>query len=132
VGIGPSTVLTDIFATSTKGGTYNRLSGKEQKISESGGLAGILQNATAAPIAGQSAAPPLTTRAEALKLVQLYLDGVRAANPKAAAQLRSSSPRIVDLVYIPCTIPGPTPIPWLGPLSPRSVGDPQAIQNFVA
>lgn len=135
-GMGSAQVLTDVFSSSRGGsqfsGMYSRLAGKEQKISESGGLGGILQNAAAVSIAGQPSAPPFTTGNEALKLVQNYLEAVRTANPKVASQLRASSPRIVELVYIPCVVPGPAPLPWLGPLSPKSVGDDRAILGFVA
>jgi len=134
-GMGPARVLTDVFASGQAmpqlGQVYNRLAGKEQKISESRGLADVLQGTATASIAGQPAAPPLTTGTEALKLVQNYLGAIRAANPKVAAQLRASSPRIVEMVYVPCTVPGPVPLPWLGPLSPKSIGDEHSILGFV-
>jgi hypothetical protein len=135
-GMGPARVLTDVFASGQGvpqlGQVYNRLAGREQRISESRGLADVLQGTADASIAGQPAAPPLTTGTEALKLVQNYLGAIRAANPKVGAQLRASSPRVVEMVYLPCTVPGPVPLAWLGPLSPKSVGDEQSILSFVA
>jgi hypothetical protein len=110
----------------------DKVRGKEQKISESGGLIPILQNAALSPIEGLQAIPPLTTEAEAMRLVQLYVQGVRLENPKVAAQLRASSPRILDLVYVPCIIHVSPPIAWLGSLSPSTVGDPQVLLGFIS
>ncbi len=128
--------LTDVFAlgrgATGSGRFYDRMTGKEQKISESGSLAALLQSATPTSIAGRPAAPPLTSRHEALKLVRAYLNEVRAAHPKLAAQLRTSSPRVLDLVYVPCTVPGSPPVPGLGALSPLSVGDPQALLGLAS
>jgi len=135
-GMGSAQVLTDVFSAGpgASGGTgmYSRLAGKQQKISEGGGLAGILQGVTTASVAGQPSVPPFTAGTESLRLVQNYIGAVRAANPKIAAQLRTSSPRIVELVYLPCAIPGPSPLPWLGTLSPKSVGDDRTILSFVS
>jgi len=135
-GMGSTRVLTDVFGSSQAaaqvGQVFSRLSGKEQKISESGSLGEILQGAAAGSIAGQPAVPPFTTVSEALKLVQSYLDAVRAANPRAASQLRASSPRVVELLYISCSVPGPVPLAWLGALSPKSIGDVQNLLGFVA
>lgn len=133
---GAHRVVTDIFASARGGRTLNeyagRLRGTQQKISESGGLLPALQNAARSPIAGQPAIPPFTTQAEAQRLVQNYLEGIRAANPKVGAQLRGSSPRIVDLVYAPCDLRASPPVPWLGPLSPSSLGDPQVLVGFLS
>lgn len=135
-GTGTRRAVTDVFSVarsgSQSGQLYGRLAGKEQKITESAGLAAVLGGASPAALSGRPAVPPLTTGNEVLKLVQRYLNVVRGTDPKAAAQLRASSPRVVDLVYIPCTVPAPLAIPWLGPLSPASVGSPQSILALVA
>ncbi|MGA8302215.1 MAG: hypothetical protein WA691_05955 [Thermoplasmata archaeon] len=135
-GAGSFRVLTDVF--SARGGNrpltgyYGRVSGKEQKISQSGGLSAILQGVGSYSIPGQQAIPPLTTEAEALRLVQLYVNDVRATNPKASTQLRASSPRVLDLVYLPCVLHSEHPLPWLGGLSPVSLGDPRCLLGFVS
>ena len=135
-GPGTARVLTDIFRAAAMGHSLvkysDKVRGKEQKISESGGLIPILQNAALSPIEGLQAIPPLTTEAEAMRLVQLYVQGVRLENPKVAAQLRASSPRILDLVYVPCIIHVSPPIAWLGSLSPSTVGDPQVLLGFIS
>jgi hypothetical protein len=111
---------------------YARVRGRQEKITDSRGMAPALQNATSQPIPGQQAVPPFTTQVEALRLVQTYVSHVRAVNPKAATQLRASSPRVLDLVYIPCLLNAPAPVSWLGPLSPSSLGDPNAFRGFLA
>jgi DNA-directed RNA polymerase subunit RPC12/RpoP len=135
-GVGASRVLTDVFSAlqgnRPLNSYYGRLSGKEQKISESGGLSAILQGVGSYSIPGQQAIPPLTTEAEVLRLVQLYVNEVRSTNPKASTQLRASSPRVLDLVYLPCVLHASPPVPWLGGLSPASLGDPQPLLGFVS
>lgn len=135
-GTGCARFLTDVFAP-TRGSRplneyYDRLRGKEQKISESGGLIPILLSAVAGSIPGGQAIPPLTTEAEALRLVQLYLENVRSTNPKVGSQLRASSPRVLDLVYVSTVLQTSPPVPWLGPLSPASLGDPSSLLGLVS
>jgi hypothetical protein len=129
-------VLTDVFAASRGGGAvneyYDRLRGRQQKISESGSLAALVQGATVYSLPGQQAIPPFTTEVEALRLVQLYVDGVRSSNPKAASQLRASSPRVVELVYVPCNLQASPLVPWLGALSPSSLGDTRSLLGFIS
>lgn len=136
IGAGVARALTDVFSTARGGPQlnqlYNRFAGKEQKITDSGTLAMALQNVAPVSIVGQPAVPPLTTGSEAIRLVHEYLNAVRAANPKVASQLRASSPRVLDLVYLPATPGAPSPVPWLGSLSPMSVGNPQALQGLGA
>jgi hypothetical protein len=133
---GTSRVLTNVFGATTEsrplGDYYDRMRGKQQKISESGGLGQILQSRAVFSLPGQQAVPPFSTETEALRLVQLYVDSIRTANPRAAAQLRASSPRVIDLVYGPCTLQVSPLVPWLGALSPASLGDPQALAGFLS
>ena len=111
---------------------YNRLTGREQKISESGGLASLVQGAASTSSGGRPMVPPLTSEAECLRLIQLYLDSIRSRNPKVAGQLRASSPRVLDLVYFPCE-PSSVPVmPWLGGVSPGTAGDPRWIAHMTA
>ena len=134
--VGAGRALTDIFSVSSGGGSlnayYDRVRGKQTKITESGSLVPIVQNATVCSVHGSPAVPPFTTEQEGLQLVQRYVDGVKLSNARAAAQLRASSPRVLDLIYIPCSLNAHPPIPWLGALSPISLGDPQSLAGFVA
>ncbi len=132
--MGASVPLTDIFAMGQRGpgrGTYyDRLAGRQQKISESGTLADIVAQSTSAPAPGQPAVPPLSTRAEAVKQVQAYLGTLQVQNPRVAGQLRMSSPRATELVYLPAVPGGQPSVPCLGALSPRSVGGPEALTGL--
>jgi hypothetical protein len=134
-GVGSGRVLTDVFSIAVGGGVineyYDRIRGKQTKITDSRGLASILQSATMGAIQGLPAIPPFTTQAEALKLVQRYVDCIRYLNPKAASQLKASSPRVLDLVYLPASLNSSPLVPWLGPLSPISLGNPQSLSGFV-
>ncbi|MDE1819897.1 MAG: zinc ribbon domain-containing protein [Euryarchaeota archaeon] len=122
-------VLTDVFSARQRSGLMQRLGGKETSISEGGPVQGLLRASTPRPLAGMRVVPPLSTPEDALVLAQTYIDTSRRTDPTLEKQLKLSSPRIVDLVYVPV---GPVPpgyplIPPLGPLSPRSVGDPSAL-----
>lgn len=133
-GDGCARVLTDVFSVGNRGlggGYLDRVRGREQRISESGAVLPTIQNATPGSIGGQQAIPPLATEAEALRLVEAYIDRVKSANPKASSQLRASSPRIIDLVYVPCVLHATPPVPWLGATSPASVGNIQTLLGFV-
>jgi hypothetical protein len=133
---GARRVVTDIFASTGGNRSLNeyagRLRGTQQKISESGGLVPALQNATQFSLPGHPALPPFTTQSEAQRLVQTYIEGLRSANPKVANQLRASSPRILDLVYAPCNLEASPPVPWLGSISPVSLGDPRSLMGFLS
>jgi len=135
-GSGTAQFLTHVFGAAGGGGSFGRyidhVRGREQRISEGGGLMPILQNVVPTAVPGAQAIPPLTTEAEALKLVGMYVDEVRSTNPKVAAQLRGSSPRILDLIYLPCNLAASPPVPWLGTLSPESLGDPRVLWGFLA
>ncbi len=135
-GMGSGRVLTDVFSASGGGRSinayYDRVAGKQAKITDSQGVTSVLRAAAMSPIPGLPAVPPFTTHAEALRLVQRYVDGVRFSNPKIAGQLKASSPRVLDLVYLPASLNAPPAVPWLGPLSPVSLGNAQSLAGFVA
>lgn len=133
---GAPRAITDVFRSGTSGPALGqlvgRISGREQRISDSGTLATLLASGAEQPIAGLPALPPLSTGAEAMRIAVAYVEGVRTTQPGAAARLRSSSPRVVDLVYFPATLDGPIHLPWLGGLSPASVGDLPTLRSLIA
>lgn len=135
-GVGSARVLTDVFAVTagSRGleGQLSRIRGQQERISESGPLHSVLQRASASSLSGQPAVPPFTTDTDALRLVQTYIAAMSSVNPKVASQLRVSSPRILDLVYVSCNSRTPPYIPALGPLSPASVGDPNSFVGFLS
>ncbi len=132
---GAGRAVTDVFrsggAAAPGGALLGRLSGREQKITDSGTLGTLLASAAEQPIAGQAALPPLATGAEAMRIVGAYVEGIRGSQPGAAARLRASSPRVGELVYFPATLDGPVRLPWLGGLSPASVGDVPTLRGLL-
>jgi hypothetical protein len=130
-------VLTDAFGAHTGsagfGEGYLRLSGQQTKITQTGNLAVVQQSGSPAAIGMRKVIAPITGPSDAIALVGQYLASQARVDPKTAAQLRLSSPRVVDLVYIPATIDRSGPVlPWLGPLSPRAIGEPSVIANLVS
>ncbi len=133
---GARLAVTDVFLGSSPGfqpgQLVDRVTGKQQRISESRGLTQILSGASMMSAAGQPAVPPLTTSAEAIQLVQWYVQWVRTVSPKIASQLRASSPRVTDLLYVPVAIASPTPLPWMGNISPGTVGNPNVLSSLAS
>ena len=136
-GAGASLVVTDVFGAGLGAGGladfYARVRGSQTTISTSGPIPGAVHGSAPGPVPGWAAIPPITTAREALSLTQVYVESVKAGNPKIAAQLRLSSPRVGELLYLPCVLdPRSLPLPWLGPLSPRTVGAPESLLALAA
>lgn len=131
-GSDPSTVVTDIFSARERAGLLQRVGGKETTISAGGPVRGLLQGSAPRPLQGLRVVPPLSTSDDALVLAQAYIDASRKKDPSLDKQLKLSSPRVVDLVYLPLAPvpPGSPLVPALGALSPRSVGDPREFPSF--
>jgi len=72
-----------------------------------------------------AAVPPLSTREDAAALVQTYMIRARQLDRTIDKKLRLSSPRVLDLVYVPGAPAGGTVriLPHFGGLAIRSVGD---------
>lgn len=125
----PSRVVTDVFGAREQVGWRDRMAGRETAISGGGLVTNVVAGAAPGPLSSLPAVPPLTTSDEASLLVQQYLAWCRRRDREIDQKLKLSSPRVVDLVYIPST-PEASPsavIPWMGPLSPRSVGEPPSL-----
>ncbi len=128
-GTDPAAVLTDVFTARERSGFFNdalkRASGKETSISGGGPVRDALSRAQMAPAGGVPVVPPLATGPDAAALVQSYLLRVRQLDRTIDKQLRLSSPRVSGLVYAAGspTATQANVMPWLGGLSPRSVGD---------
>jgi len=97
----PSLGLTDIFNARTNPGFINSISGKETSISGGGGIKDIVNSATLSSASGRKIIPPLSTKKEAGYLVENYIDQTRKIDRVVAEKLRLSSPRVIDLIYIP-------------------------------
>jgi hypothetical protein len=124
----PSTVLTDVFRARERTGFFDdalrRLSGRETSISGGGPVREAIRRA-ASSTAPMAAVPPLSTREDAASLVQTYMIRARQQDRNLDKKLRLSSPRVLDLVFVPGTPAGASArlLPDLGGLSVRSVGD---------
>lgn len=125
----PGRALTDIFSARERSSLMDRVGGKETSISAGGPVRGFLQASAPRPLPPGSVVPAISTPDDALVLVQAYLDHAQRSDPTLGRQLRLSSPRVVDLLYVPLAPPPPgyPAIPALGALSPRSVGDPSVL-----
>ena len=126
--VDPSVVLTDVFRARERHGFFDdavkRLSGRETTISGGGPVREAIRGAAPSP-AAMAAVPPLSTREDAAALVQTYMIRARQLDRTIDKKLRLSSPRVLDLVYVPGAPAGGTVriLPHLGGLAIRSVGD---------
>ncbi len=124
-GFDPARPVTDVFAARGPSTWRARVSGQETSISGGGWVRNLVAGSAALPLAGLASVPPLSTPDEANQLVQEYLLRSRQKDPEIEQKLRLSSPRVLDLLYVPVSpgAPGSPTVPVLGPLSPVSVGD---------
>lgn len=128
----PSRVVTDVFSARERSGLLARVGGRETSVSAGGPVRGFLQASASRPLQGMRVVPPLSTPEDAQVLVQAYIEQSRRADPTLDKQLKLSSPRVTDLVYVPVQPPPPgyPVIPGLQALSPRSVGDPATLMGL--
>lgn len=95
----PRKGLTDIFAAAPESTIMNRLKGEEQSISGGAGI-GRLADSTAENSPGsRTVVVPLSTRSEAERLVNMYLEQCSRTHSK----LKLSRPEVKRLIYVPCS-----------------------------
>ncbi len=125
----PSSVVTDVFAARGPSSWRDRVAGRETAISGGGIVRQVVAGSASLPLPDLPCVPPLSTQDEASRLVQEYLTWSRQRDAEIDQKLKLSLPRVVDLVYLSCVPgrPGSPPVPFLGPLSPRTLGDPGAL-----
>ena len=90
--------LTDIFALAPESSILDRIKGDEQSISGGVGIGRLTDSAAHNPVNGRKIVLPLSTKKEATKLVEEYLNQCASSHSK----LRLSKPAVKRLVYIPC------------------------------
>ena len=83
----------------------DRISGNESSISGGAGIGRLTDSAGDSSPGSRSVVVPLSTRAEAAKLIDNYMKYAAAQNSK----LKLSRPEVKRLVYIPCTMDGYVP-----------------------
>jgi hypothetical protein len=100
----PSYALTDIFA---RGGNSfsDRVSGNETSISGGKGIGKLTDSAVNSSPGGKKVVVPLSTKTEAMRIVEEYLKRTTSTNSK----LRLSRPTVQKLVYVPCKMNGSVP-----------------------
>lgn len=125
-------VVTDVFTSMGRGGFIDRVGGSQTTISTGGPVRSLLAGAAPRPLGYARGVPPVSTADDALHLVQNYIQAAQVRDPTLGRQLRLSSPRVVDLVYVPVTpAPGSTQlVPFLSGMSPRYVGDPSQLASL--
>ena len=113
----PRTGLTDIFAAAPESSILNRLKGEERSISGGAGIGRLADSAAENSPGSRTVVVPLCTKAEATRLVELYL----AQCSKTHSKLKLSKPEVKRLVYVPCNGGGSLPSAFKG-LEPAVLG----------
>jgi len=115
----PRTAVTDIFASTAKGGFFDSLKGTERSISESGEIGSMVRSVAENSVGVRKVVAPVSTKSEAEAFILRYLKQCTADDNK----LKQLKPTVDKLIYVPCEIAdsGIT-IPSLGRIAPKSVG----------
>ena len=101
----PVCALTDIFSAGGGSSMMDRISGSESSISGGAGIGRLTDSASPLSPGSRSVVVPLSTRAEAAKLIDNYMKYASSQNSK----LKLSKPEVRRIVYIPCTMDGHVP-----------------------
>lgn len=94
----PSIAVTDIFNERPDNGRFAGLKGCETSISNGSGLRAITDSVSEQTVGGREIVMPMSTRKEAEKFCNDYLEKVSAREKK----FKLSRPEIKRLIYIPC------------------------------
>lgn len=102
----PRSGLTDIFAAAPESSIMDRIRGDEDSISGGAGIGRLADSAAENSPGSREVILPLSTRTEAARLVECYLDQCARTHSK----LRLSKPSVKRLIYVPCGkgVGGPT------------------------
>lgn len=96
--INPRSGLTDIFSMAPESSIMDRIKGEEDSISGGAGIGRLADSAAENGPGSREVVIPLSTRTEAARLVESYLDQCT----KTHSKLRLSKPNVKRLVYVPC------------------------------
>ncbi len=96
----PRMGLTDIFAAAPESSLMERIRGDEDSISGGEGIGRLVDAAADNRPGSRGIVVPLSTKAEATRLVELYLQQCSSSHSK----LKLSKPTVRRLVYIPCNV----------------------------
>ncbi len=98
----PRSGLTDIFAAAPESSIMSRIKGTEDSISGGAGIGRLADSASPSQVGSRSVVLPLSTKREASRLVEMYLDQCSTTHSK----LKLSRPTVKRLMYVPCTASG--------------------------
>ena len=98
--------LTDIFSAAPESSILSKLKGEEASISGGAGIGKLADSAAMNSPSSREVVLPLSTKAEAARLVECYLDQCARSHSK----LKLSSPSVKRLIYIPCGNDGGRPV----------------------
>ena len=98
----PSCAITDIFSDRPNNGRFAGIKGQETSMSNGSGLRAIIDSVTDQTAGGRDVLMPMSTKKEAEKLCDDYLNKFAAAEKK----FKLSRPVVKRLIYIPCTVSG--------------------------
>ncbi len=135
-GVNARSIVTDIFGARERSGfltdTAKRMSGKETSLSGGGPVKDVILRAHMGTPSGMDVIPPLSTPQDAVMIVQTYISQSSQSDRAIQSQLKLSSPRVSELVYVPGTCEGGRPciLEDLGRLAPSSVGDVEALMSI--
>ena len=93
----PRQAVTDVFSIKGSNGLFAGLTGSETSISNSQGLGGLVESAAENSAGGRNIIIPLSTRKEAERIAENYVDAVSRVEDK----LRLSNPDVAELIFIP-------------------------------
>ncbi|MCQ2079296.1 MAG: hypothetical protein MJZ38_04490 [archaeon] len=103
----PRMAVTDVFNVKGSNGLFAGLTGSETSISNSLGLGDLIKSASPNSVGGREVIIPLSTRREAERLAESYVQNVARAEDK----LKLSNPDVAGLVFIPFTRKGDSLVP---------------------
>lgn len=97
----PRAGITDIFAAAPESSIMTRVKGQEQSISGGAGIGRLTDSAAPGSPGSRTTVLPLSTKAEASRLVEMYLTQCS----KTHSKLKLSKPVVARIVYVPCSSP---------------------------
>ena len=95
----PRSGLTDIFSAAPENSILDRMRGDEDSISGGAGIGRLADSASENSPGSRHVVVPLSTRTEATRLVECYLDQCARTHSK----LKLSKPMVKGLIYVPCS-----------------------------
>ena len=121
--------VTDIFSAVPEKSIIDRFKGNEDSISGGAGIGRLAESASENQIGSRKVMVPLSTKTEAMRLVDNYMRLVSSNNSK----LKLSKPFVKRLIYIPCRSGsnGPVLPEMFGKLVPAVMQDPCMANTIV-